>query len=80
MTEPALDALRSAGHDNPVDLRQDFALPVTYTLLVDASQSMHARMEFVRASAARLAASSGSPGPRHRDPTGAAGRRGGASR
>ena len=31
------------------------SLPVTYTLLVDASQSMHARMEFVRAAAGRLA-------------------------
>ena len=38
-----------------VDLAGIESLPVTYTLLVDASQSMHARMEFVRKAAGRLA-------------------------
>ena len=38
-----------------IDLATIESLPVTYTLLVDASQSMHARMEFVRRAAGRLA-------------------------
>jgi VWFA-related protein len=38
-----------------IDLASLESLPVTYTLLVDASQSMHARMEFVRRAAGRLA-------------------------
>ena len=48
-----------AGGDEPqtIDLASVESLPVTYTLLVDASQSMHARMEFVRAAAGRLATS-----------------------
>ena len=39
----------------PIDLVSVESLPVTYILLVDASQSMHPRMEFVHAAAARLA-------------------------
>jgi VWFA-related protein len=44
-------------NDEPqaIDLARLESLPVTYTLLVDASQSMHARMEFVRRAAGRLA-------------------------
>jgi Ca-activated chloride channel homolog len=44
-------------NDEPqtIDLASIESLPVTYTLLVDASQSMHARMEFVRRAAGRLA-------------------------
>jgi VWFA-related protein len=44
-------------NDEPqtIDLASVESLPVTYTLLVDASQSMHARMPFVRAAAGRLA-------------------------
>ena len=44
-------------NDKPqtIDLASIESLPVTYTLLVDASQSMHARMEFVRRAAGRLA-------------------------
>jgi VWFA-related protein len=38
-----------------IDLAGVESLPVTYTLLVDASQSMHTRMDFVRAAAGRLA-------------------------
>ena len=38
-----------------IDLASIESMPVCYTLLVDASQSMHARMEFVRAAAGRLA-------------------------
>jgi VWFA-related protein len=38
-----------------IDLVSVESLPVTYILLVDASQSMHPRMEFVRAAAGRLA-------------------------
>jgi Ca-activated chloride channel family protein len=38
-----------------IDLATSETLPVTYTLLVDSSQSMHTRMEFVRRAAARLA-------------------------
>jgi Ca-activated chloride channel homolog len=38
-----------------IDLANVESLPVTYTLLVDSSQSMHNRMEFVRAAAGRLA-------------------------
>jgi Ca-activated chloride channel homolog len=38
-----------------IDLARVESLPVTYTLLVDASQSMHTRMDFVRAAAGRLA-------------------------
>ena len=38
-----------------IDLASIESLPVCYTLLVDSSQSMHARMEFVRAAAGRLA-------------------------
>lgn len=30
-----LDALRAEGRDGPVDLRQEFALPVTYTVIAD---------------------------------------------
>ena len=44
--------LRSASLENDepqtIDLASVESLPVTYALLVDASQSMHARMEFVR--------------------------------
>ena len=54
-----LDAasFRVLENDEPqtVDLAGIESLPVTYTLLVDASQSMHARMEFVRRAASRLA-------------------------
>ena len=54
-----LDAasFRVLENDEPqtIDLASVESLPVTYTLLVDASQSMHARMEFVRAAAGRLA-------------------------
>ena len=54
-----LDAasFRVLENDEPqtIDLARVESLPVTYTLLVDASQSMHARMEFVRAAAGRLA-------------------------
>ena len=54
-----LDAasFRVLENDEPqtIDLATVESLPVTYTLLVDASQSMHARMEFVRAAAGRLA-------------------------
>ena len=44
-------------NDEPqtIDLALTESLPVTYTLLVDASQSMHARMAFVRTAAGRLA-------------------------
>jgi Ca-activated chloride channel homolog len=38
-----------------IDLVSIESLPVTYILLVDASQSMHPRMAFVRAAAGRLA-------------------------
>jgi Ca-activated chloride channel homolog len=38
-----------------IDLASIESLPVTYTLLVDSSQSMHTRMEFVRSAAGRLA-------------------------
>ena len=38
-----------------IDLVSVESLPVNYVLLVDASQSMHPRMEFVRAAAGRLA-------------------------
>jgi Ca-activated chloride channel homolog len=38
-----------------IDLVSVESLPVTYILLVDASQSMHPRMDFVRAAAGRLA-------------------------
>jgi VWFA-related protein len=38
-----------------IDLATSETLPVTYTLLVDSSQSMHTRMEFVRRAAGRLA-------------------------
>jgi Ca-activated chloride channel homolog len=38
-----------------IDLANVESLPVTYTLLVDASQSMHMRMPFVRRAAGRLA-------------------------
>ena len=54
-----LDAasFRVLENDEPqtIDLASVESLPVTYTLLVDASQSMHARMAFVRAAAGRLA-------------------------
>ena len=54
-----LDAasFRVLENDEPqtIDLARTESLPVTYTLLVDASQSMHARMEFVRTAAGRLA-------------------------
>ena len=54
-----LDAasFRVLENDEPqtIDLARIESLPVTYTLLVDASQSMHARMEFVRTAAGRLA-------------------------
>ena len=54
-----LDAasFRVLENDEPqtIDLAGIESLPVTYTLLVDASQSMHARMEFVRTAAGRLA-------------------------
>ena len=54
-----LDAtsFRVLENDEPqtIDLAGIESLPVSYTLLVDASQSMHARMEFVRAAAGRLA-------------------------
>jgi VWFA-related protein len=44
-------------NDEPqiIDLATSETLPVTYTLLVDSSQSMHTRMEFVRRAAGRLA-------------------------
>ena len=55
----SLDAasFRVAENDEPqaIDLVRVESLPVTYALLVDASQSMHARMGFVRGAAARLA-------------------------
>jgi Ca-activated chloride channel family protein len=38
-----------------IDLTTVETLPVVYTLLVDSSQSMHTRMEFVRRAAGRLA-------------------------
>lgn len=38
-----------------IDLASIESLPVTYTLLVDSSQSMHNRMTFVRSAAGRLA-------------------------
>ena len=38
-----------------IDIATSETLPVTYTLLVDSSQSMHTRMAFVRRAAARLA-------------------------
>ena len=54
-----LDAasFRVAENDEPqtINLVRVESLPVTYALLVDASQSMHARMDFVRAAARRLA-------------------------
>ena len=54
-----LDAasFRVAEDDEPqtINLVRVESLPVTYALLVDASQSMHARMEFVRLAARRLA-------------------------
>lgn len=54
-----LDAasFRVLENDEPqtIDMASIESLPVTYTLLVDASQSMHARMEFVRRAAGRLA-------------------------
>ena len=51
------NAFRVLENDEPqtIDLVGIESLPVTYTLLVDASQSMHARMEFVRRAAGRLA-------------------------
>jgi VWFA-related protein len=50
-------AFRVLENDEPqtIDLVTVESEPVTYVLLVDASQSMHARMEFVRAAAGRLA-------------------------
>lgn len=44
-------------NDEPqtIDLVSVESLPVTYILLVDASQSMHPRMDFVHAAAGRLA-------------------------
>lgn len=54
-----LDAgsFRVLENDEPqtIDLVSIESLPVTYTLLVDASGSMRARMEFVRTAAGRLA-------------------------
>ena len=54
-----LDAasFRVLENDEPqtIDLATVESLPVTYTLLVDASQSMYARMEFVRRAAGRRA-------------------------
>ena len=54
-----LDAasFRVLENDEPqtIDLATSETLPVTYTLLVDSSQSMHTRMEFVRRAAGRLA-------------------------
>ena len=54
-----LDAasFRVVENDEPqaIDLATVETLPVTYTLLVDASQSMHTRMGFVRKAAGRLA-------------------------
>ena len=54
-----LDAtsFRVLENDEPqtIDLVSIETLPVTYTLLVDASQSMHNKMEFVRRAAGRLA-------------------------
>lgn len=54
-----LDAasFRVLENDEPqkIDLVSVESEPVTYTLLVDASQSMHARMGFVRSAAGRLA-------------------------
>ena len=47
--------VREDDEPQTIDLANVEALPVTYTLLVDASQSMHARMPFVRAAAGRLA-------------------------
>ncbi|GAA2609973.1 MULTISPECIES: cytochrome P450 family protein [Streptomyces] len=35
LAEQRLDALREAGGQGPVDLRQEFALPVTYTVIAD---------------------------------------------
>jgi VWFA-related protein len=51
------NAFRVLENDEPqtIDLVSIESLPVTYTLLVDASQSMHNRMEFVRTAAGRLA-------------------------
>jgi Ca-activated chloride channel family protein len=50
-------SFRVLENDEPqtIDLASVESLPVTYTLLVDASQSMHDRMEFVRTAAGRLA-------------------------
>jgi len=49
-------AFRVFENDVPqtIDLASIQSLPVTYTLLVDASHSMHTRMEFVRRAASRL--------------------------
>ncbi|HJZ77052.1 MAG TPA: VWA domain-containing protein [Vicinamibacterales bacterium] len=51
------DSFRVLENDEPqsIDLVTVESLPVTYILLVDASQSMHPRMDFVRAAAGRLA-------------------------
>jgi VWFA-related protein len=51
------DSFRVLEDDQPqtIDLARTESLAVTYTLLVDASQSMHARMAFVRTAAGRLA-------------------------
>jgi VWFA-related protein len=43
------------GEPQTIDLVRVESLPVTYVLLIDASQSMHARMQFVRGAAGRLA-------------------------
>ena len=50
-------SFRVLENDEPqaIDLATGETLPVTYTLLVDASQSMHTRMGFVRKAAGRLA-------------------------
>jgi VWFA-related protein len=50
-------SFRVLENDEPqtIDLATSETLPVTYTLLVDSSQSMHTRMEFVRKAAGRLA-------------------------
>src|SRR5262249_16119557 len=51
------DSFRVLEDDQPqiIDLVSVESLPVTYILLVHESQSMHPRMEFVRAAAGRLA-------------------------
>ena len=48
--------LSENGHPESIDFVRPETMPSTYTLLVDSSQSMHRRMDFVREAAGRMTA------------------------